>query len=109
MTLMDKKFGGELVTRKGKVYKFDDLRCLLSYYHSGYEPIDNYQYKLVIDYHSEGKLIDLGNAFYVSSEEIRSPMDGKVAAFESKEIMDRFKKQCKGIYLTWGEVTAQYK
>jgi copper chaperone NosL len=109
MTLMDKKFGAELVTKKGKVYKFDDLRCLLNYYHSGIEPTDVYQYKLVIDYNSDGKLIDADSAFYISSEEIRSPMDGKVAAFESKGIMDGFKKQWKGIYLTWGEVTAQYK
>jgi len=109
MTLMDKKFGGELVTKKGKVYKFDDLRCLLNYYHSGHEPVDVYQYKLVVDYTSDGKLINSENTFYVSSSEIRSPMDGQIAAFESKSIMDNFKKQWEGIYLTWGEVIAQYK
>ena len=37
MTLMDKKFGAELVTTKGKVYKFDDLSCFINYYNSGIE------------------------------------------------------------------------
>ena len=32
MTLMDKKFGGELVTGKGKVYKFDDVNCMINFY-----------------------------------------------------------------------------
>ena len=33
MTLMDHKFGAELVTNKGKVYKFDDINCMLNFYH----------------------------------------------------------------------------
>ncbi len=34
MTLMDKKFGSELVTKKGKVYKFDDTNCMLNFMNS---------------------------------------------------------------------------
>jgi copper chaperone NosL len=109
MTLVDNKFGAELVTRKGKVYKFDDMRCFLDYYNSGFEPADAYQHILVSDYDHPGQLIDGTNAFYVSSSEIRSPMDGQVAAFNSKSSMDSFKGQWKGIYLTWGEVTTRFK
>lgn len=109
MTLMDNKFGAELVTKKGKIYKFDDMICFLNYYNSGFEPTDVYQHVLVVDYENAGKLIDGTNAFYVSSPEIRSPMNGQVAAFNSKPSMDNFNKQWKGIYLTWGEVTTQYK
>ena len=32
MTLVDKKFGAEVVTKKGKVYKFDDLNCMIKFY-----------------------------------------------------------------------------
>lgn len=106
---MDSKFGAELVTKKGKVYKFDDMRCFFNYYNSGFEPAGAYAHILVTDYANAGKLIDGLNAFYVSSPEIRSPMDGQVAAFSSKATMDSFKKQWNGIYLTWGEVTTQYK
>ncbi len=109
MTLMDHKFGAELVTTKGKIYKFDDMHCFLNYYNSGFEPTDVYQHILVVDYANTNKLIDATIAFYVSSPEIRSPMDGQVAAFDSKVSMDSFKKQWKGIYLTWGEVITQYK
>lgn len=109
MTLVDNKFGAELVTTKGKIYKFDDMRCFLNFYNSALAPTDVYQHILVVDYESAGKLIDGTNAFYVSSPEIRSPMNGQVAAFDSKHSMDIFKKQRKGIYLTWGEVVTKYK
>lgn len=109
MTLMDSKFGAELVTRNGKVYKFDDMKCFLSYYHSGYEPVEDFKHKLVINYSNPGTLIDAAVAFYLKSPEIRSPMDGQVAAFETKQGMDAFKKKWKGIYLAWGEVMTQYK
>ena len=109
MTLVDNKFGAELVTRKGKIYKFDDMKCFIDYYNSGIEPVEDFKHKLVVDYSNPGKLIHAADAFYVISTEIRSPMDGKAAAFETKASMDNFKKQWKGIYLSWGEVITQYK
>ena len=109
MTLMDNKFGAELVTKKGKVYKFDDMNCFLNFYNSGYEPVEELQHKLVIDYANPGKLFDATNGFYLKSTEIHSPMNGQVAAFETKAGMDNFKKEWKAIYLGWGEVTTQYK
>jgi copper chaperone NosL len=109
MTLMDKKFGAELVTKKGKVYKFDDMNCFLNFYNSGFEDSEDYQHKLVVDFTSKGKLIDATHAFYIKSSAVRSPMDGQVAAFESKANSDKYKKEWKGIYLAWGEVITQYK
>ena len=35
MTIMDPKFGGEVVTKKGKVFKFDDVHCLIRFSKSG--------------------------------------------------------------------------
>ncbi len=109
MTLMDKKFGAELVTKKGKVYKFDDMNCFLNFYNSGHESTDNFEHTLVVDFSDAGKLIDATHAFYIKSSKIRSPMDGQVAAFETKASMDKFKKDWNGIYLAWGEVQTQYK
>ena len=109
MTLMDNKFGAELVTKKGKVYKFDDMNCFLNFYNSGDELVEDFKHTLVVDYSSPGKLFDATSGFYLKSSEIRSPMNGQVAAFEAKSSMDKFKKEWKGIYLAWGEMTTQYK
>ncbi len=109
MTLMDKKFGAELVTTKGKVYKFDDLNCFLNFYNSGIEEDNNIKYKLVIDYAHSEKFLSATEAFYLKSSAIRSPMNSEVAAFQDKAALDKFKKELKGIYLAWGEVITQFK
>ena len=35
MTITDDRFGGELVSEKGKIFKFDDMHCLTSFLKSG--------------------------------------------------------------------------
>jgi copper chaperone NosL len=109
MTLMDKKFGAELVTAKGKVYKFDDVNCMVNFINSGYLEDETLVHKLIIDYDRPEKLISAERAFYLKSDEIRSPMASQVAAFETEEIMSKYKTELKGTYLGWGELLTQFK
>lgn len=109
MTLMDKKFGGELVTEKGKVYKFDDVNCMINFLNSGYLKDETVAHKLIVDYQQQEKLISAEQAFYLKSDEIRSPMASEVAAFETEKDMLKYKTRLKAIYLSWGELTTQFK
>lgn len=109
MTLVDRKFGAELVTRKGKIYKFDDLNCMLAFYNSGEVDTGDYAYKLVVDLSQPGKFIDAADAFYVKAPSIKTPMASHVAAFADKESMETANTQLKGIYLVWGELVTQFK
>ena len=109
MTLVDKKFGGELVTKKGKVYKFDDINCMMMFYNSGEVSTDDFSHKLVVDYSQPATLIDADHAFYLKSDTIQTPMASHVAAFENEETMKTSKKQLGGIYLVWGELVTQFK
>jgi copper chaperone NosL len=109
MTLMDNKFGAELVTHKGKVYLFDDLNCMLNFYHSEYEEKENIAFIQVIDFAQPGHLIDAQHALYIKSEAIRSPMASNLAAFSSEDDCKPYHREWKGILLSWGEVTTQFK
>ncbi|MBS1490848.1 MAG: nitrous oxide reductase accessory protein NosL [Bacteroidetes bacterium] len=109
MTLMDNKFGAELVTKKGKVFKFDDVRCFLDFYNAADNTITEYEHILVVDFSKPGNLIDARNAFYLKSGQIQSPMNGQVAAFETKTEMTNHQKQWQAMYLTWGEAVTQFK
>lgn len=109
MTLMDKKFGAELVTDKGKVYKFDDINCMLTFFNSGEVEHRAFAHRLVVDFSQPAKLIPAADAFYLKSPDIKSPMAGHVAAFETKERMENLKKDLNGIYLVWGELVTQFK
>lgn len=109
MTLMDKKFGAELVSRKGKVYKFDDVNCMLTFYNSGEIQPQDFAYRLVTDFSRPATLIEAADAFYLKSPAIKTPMASQIAAFQHKENMENIKKQSKGIYLVWGELVTQFK
>jgi copper chaperone NosL len=109
MTLMDKKFGAELVTAKGKVYKFDDINCMLAFYNSGEVEPREFAYRLVVDFARPGTLVNAADAFYLKSSAIKTPMASQVAAFANKDQLDARNKQLHGIYLVWGELVTQFK
>jgi len=109
MTLMDKKFGAEVVTKKGKVFKFDDVNCMINYLNSGAVEERDIAHRLVIDFAHPEKLIPVEHAFFLRSDNIKTPMASQVAAFESKEDFDVIKRELNGIYMVWGELVTQFK
>lgn len=109
MTLMDHKFGTEIVTEKGKVYKFDDFNCMIGFINSGYLSDEIISYYLVIDYAQPEKLIPAEEAFYLQSDNIRSPMGGGIAAFETEAAREKYNTELKGNALSWSEVSTKVK
>lgn len=109
MTLTDNKFGGEVVTAKGKVYVFDDTNCMINFLNSGYLEEQEVKFKLIADYTQPGKLIPVEHGFFLKSDEIRSPMNSSIAAFETEVAMKDFKKKWNAIYLGWGELQTEFK
>jgi copper chaperone NosL len=109
MTLSDNKFGAEIVTRKGKVFKFDDLNCMLDHYHKEIGNDQDVAYVLVTDFANPGTLIDARNCFYLKSERIKTPMASNVAAFQDEPSAKKYKGQFSAILLSWGEIQTQFK
>jgi copper chaperone NosL len=109
MTMMDPKFGAEIVTKKGKVYKFDDVNCMLGFYHSDFEEQEKIKHLLVVNFAQPGQLIDATNSWYLKSDSIRSPMASGIAAFATDEEYVPYKKKWKAILMSWGETNTQFK
>lgn len=109
MTLMDKKFGGEIVTKKGRVFKFDDINCLVKFYH-GNKPVNgSIGQVLVVDYADPARLLDAQKALYARSEHIRSPMASLLAAFATRQQIEAYNKDRNGRVMGWEEMTAQFE
>ena len=105
MTIIDKKFAAEIVTDKGKVFKFDDLSCLSKYLKVNKLQEASLSFIVVNDYNNPGGLIDARTAIFVGSHDLRSPMRGDVAAFSNKASADAVKaKFSEAKLLTWKEV-----
>ena len=107
MTLMDPKFGAELVTEKGKVFVFDDVNCMLQYMDSVNDEV--YKHILVTDYLNPGVLLDANVAFYLKADQFKTPMASQIVAFPDYDKMNEFKQKSGGVYLAWGELTTQFK
>jgi copper chaperone NosL len=105
MTISDKRFGAEIVTKKGKVYKFDDLSCLVAFQKSNSVPADQVAQVVSIDFSKDGALLDVNQAFFLKNDALKSPMRGNVATFSNEADRDAVDKQLGGgTNLRWAEL-----
>jgi copper chaperone NosL len=101
MTVSDARFGGEIITAKGKVYKFDDMYCLASFIKAGSIDTAGSRFYLV-DFASH-QLQPAINMSILKSDDLRSPMHGNMAAFTKKEELAGVQKKFNGNILTWND------
>lgn len=102
MQIVDRKYGTELVTSKGKIYKFDSIECLVFFTENSID--DENFYTLVTDYLNNNELINSKKAFYLQSENLRSPMGLNITAFSSQSDLKKFKEKYSGKELSWKEI-----
>jgi copper chaperone NosL len=104
MTISDARFGAEIVTMKGKVYKFDDSHCIIAFLKSNAVKEKEIKAIYLTDFDGDHKLIEANSALLLQSEELKSPMGGNVAAFSSKESLDKIKSQYKALQVSWKDI-----
>lgn len=73
MQISDPRYGGELITHKGKVHKFDSIECLASFY-AGLQDSAAVRSLWVSDYGKPGTLIPAREALFIHHEGPGSPM-----------------------------------
>ncbi len=99
MTISDGKYGAEIITDKGRVYKFDDIMCMIHYCN------DNPNVKIgcyyVSDYLKENELIPVSSAFFLSGGAIHSPMRGGIIAFSSQKDVKDYARKLKSAAISW--------
>ncbi|MDX2285108.1 MAG: hypothetical protein NW241_13165 [Bacteroidia bacterium] len=101
MTLTDKRFGAEIVTKTGKVYKFDDLNCLDGHLRAGAVEPAQVAGRYAVDFLHVNSFVPLEQAFLLRSEAIRSPMRSDLAVFRSAAARDSVRARSGGEALDW--------
>lgn len=104
MTISDNHYGTELVTKKGKVHKFDSVECLLHYMQQHNLKDDDVKFVLVTGFDQPGKFLDADKAFFLNSENLPSPMGASLTAFQSKMAASNVQSEKGGKILTWDVV-----
>ena len=104
MPVSDNRFGAEIVTNKGKIYKFDDAHCIISFMHStGFNQEKGYDVYFV-DFAGSHSLIPVATALFLKSDALRSPMNGNIAAFSNTDSMQFAMNKYSGTELTWNKL-----
>lgn len=107
MTISDIRFAAEIVTKKGKVYKFDDMHCLLTFLRSDMIGKEQVGDVYVTSYSGGHPLINVKDALLLKANDLRSPMGGNIAAFDNRDSMAFVMKKYPGNTCTWNELSKQ--
>ncbi len=104
MTISDKRFGAEVVSSTGKVFKFDDLHCVNAFLKDG--EVDRSKVKgiYVSDYLPPNEFIESSDAVFFKSEDLRSPMAGNVAALRDEKEVQKISGTLNGKVVSSSEV-----
>lgn len=103
MSIADEHFGAEIITKKGKVYKFDDMHCLLAFRKAN--TINNADIKetWLINFEEPHNFIESSKAFLLKSDELHSPMGGNIANFSDEAKLKEAMQKFKGEEISWDE------
>jgi copper chaperone NosL len=102
MTISDNRYGAELVTPKGKAYKFDSVECLAA--HVQARPPADAGLLLVTDYQHPGQFIHAGEAVFMQSEHQPSPMGLNLTAYADQATATARAREKEGRLLAWPAV-----
>src|SRR5690554_5382909 len=86
MTIADQQFGAEIVSVKGRIYKFDAIECMILYIKENKPELSHI---LATPYNKPSLgLISKDSLVFVIDSSIKSPMGANLAAFSSQEAVD---------------------
>jgi copper chaperone NosL len=107
MTIVDKVHAAEIVTQKGKVYKFDASECMINFK----KEFDASEIKLYLTniYTEPETLVDATQATFLISKNVPSPMGAFLTAFKTKEDAKEVQTKKEGTLYTWNELLIHFK
>ena len=102
MTIVDSQHAAQLVTEKGRNYKYDAIECMINDLNQWERP--PVEIHLVADYASPGSMTDALKANYLISEEIPSPMGAYLSGFSSESDRNNTHQSVGGDRFNWEQL-----
>lgn len=85
MLIIDKRFGAEIVTAKGKVFKFDSIECMHNFEIAEHEKLGADFIRYLVNTDKQGELMPTENAYICEDPKIHSPMGKGYLTADSEE------------------------
>ncbi len=104
MTVADPRYGAELISATGKIYKFDSIECLISFGASGAVAENKIFKSLVTDFANPQTFVDAKTAIYLISPNLPSPMGANLTGFQQQNDAVKIQSENGGNIFSWNEV-----
>ncbi len=104
MSVSDARFACELATVKGKIYKFDDMHCMIAFVNAPGTDKNSIKQFYLADFNESTKWLNAENAWLLKSEALKSPMGGNTAAFSNADDQKKAAGDFAGDLTTWKEI-----
>ncbi|MBT3253597.1 MAG: hypothetical protein HN995_05695 [Candidatus Marinimicrobia bacterium] len=106
MTIVEEHYGSELLTTKGKAYKFDSIECLAAFVIKD-EVKREYIHELYFtDFEDAGNLYPLGEMIFVQTKKLKSPMGLNLSGYRNQKVADDVALLYFGETMSWEQVQA---
>jgi len=105
MLVSENRFASQLVTDRGRQYVFDSIECMAEFLDEGAEVSEERVGSLwVTDFTRPGEWLEAGQAHFLRSDELRSPMGMGLSAFADEAAAREHQAEHGGEILAWTEV-----
>lgn len=109
MTIIERNYGAELVTSKGKVFKYDSMECLINSSLEENSDLDEYAYVLTNTNGEQETLKNAKECVFMINKKLPSPMGANLTAFENKALAENTQQSLGGELYTWDELLVMFK
>lgn len=104
MSIAEPQFACELLTSKGRTYKFDDVSCMIQFMKDNTDKADKALF-YVSNYISKNELLPVEKITFVKADGIKGPMGGDFAAFAIKDSAIAYSEKLAGEIIGWELMT----
>lgn len=103
MTIDDVRFGGMVVTSRGKIETFDSIECLASYVRA-LPSTESPRGVWVANFAAPSEWLRADSAIYLQHSRVASPMGRELAAFSPSATPEALRQQHGGDVRSWAQV-----
>lgn len=105
MILTDKRFGAEIVSKKGKTYKFDAIECMQDFEKENKDTLGTDYRKYIVNSVQKDNLVPIEKVFIYEDPQLRSPMGkGYLTADSESELLKLVGEGNKSKIMKWSDL-----
>jgi copper chaperone NosL len=101
MAIIEPQYVTEIVSKKGKVFKFDDAHCMMHFIVNGKIQTKDIAKTIFVDFSNQEQFIDSPTAILITSSELKSPMNGNTIAFADRKAAEKKAAEIGGEIKSW--------